>query len=557
MDIKNETEQYCGIMKVNHSGIITYINDIVFELLKTDNNIINNKIYEIIPNINLTNKVLEPYTQIIIYKERKLMISNYLDSIDGQTYTNTIIIQGLDKILNNYLTENEIDFFFKVMDDNDISITDEKGIMLKVSSNYGKHYGIDNSEILGKSVYELEKKKIFYPSVTNEVLREKKKVTLLQKNIFGQSMLVTGVPIFDENNKIKYVISFHSIDIANLCDFREKYEKMIEYMTAHYAEIMELKLKKMQTKEIISKSKKMNNIYKIITNIADTNANVLITGETGVGKNLFAKLIHKESNRVEKAFVEINCGTIPENLIESELFGYEKGSFTGADIKGKIGKVELANNGTLFLDEIGELPLNMQQKLLQVIQDKKIIRVGGTKYIDVDFRLVAATNKNLVELSEKGQFREDLYYRLNVVPIHIPPLRERMEDVLLLINHFLAENNKKYNKFKVLTEDTTNALLSYYWPGNVRELENIMERLVLTTIEDKIDINNLPENINMLLPINHHKGITLKQALELYEKQLIQSAYKKYNTTIEMGKALGISQPSVVRKLKKYIPDYS
>ncbi|MCG8485322.1 MAG: hypothetical protein MJA31_18585, partial [Clostridia bacterium] len=154
-------------------------------------------------------------------------------------------------------------------------------------------------------------------------------------------------------------------------------------------------------------------------------------------------------------------------------------------------------------------------------------------------------------------FREDLYYRLNVVPIHIPPLRERMEDVLLLINHFLAENNKKYNKFKVLTEDTTNALLSYYWPGNVRELENIMERLVLTTIEDKIDINNLPENINMLLPTNHHKGITLKQALELYEKQLIQSAYKKYNTTIEMGKALGISQPSVVRKLKKYIPDYS
>ncbi|MCG8484890.1 MAG: sigma 54-interacting transcriptional regulator, partial [Clostridia bacterium] len=382
------------------------------------------------------------------------------------------------------------------MDDNDISITDEKGIMLKVSSNYGKHYGIDNSEILGKSVYELEKKKIFYPSVTNEVLREKKKVTLLQKNIFGQSMLVTGVPIFDENNKIKYVISFHSIDIANLCDFREKYEKMIEYMTAHYAEIMELKLKKMQTKEIISKSKKMNNIYKIITNIADTNANVLITGETGVGKNLFAKLIHKESNRVEKAFVEINCGTIPENLIESELFGYEKGSFTGADIKGKIGKVELANNGTLFLDEIGELPLNMQQKLLQVIQDKKIIRVGGTKYIDVDFRLVAATNKNLVELSEKGQFREDLYYRLNVVQITTPSLKEIPDDIPLLLEHFLKQYKTEYKvKQKKLSNTAIKLMQQYSWPGNIRELENLIKGLITLVPGSVIDEEHLPEYI--------------------------------------------------------------
>ena len=287
---------------------------------------------------------------------------------------------------------------------------------------------------------------VFKPSVTALVLERKENTTIMQKNRKGESVLTTGVPVFGKDGEITHVVSFNSIHIAGVTSLQNQYEQLNFIMQEYNQEINKLRIRAEREKKLIFKSKSMENISELISQIADTNASVLITGETGVGKSMIAKLIHESSNRADGPFVEINCGTIPENLIESELFGYEKGSFTGANSKGKIGKIELAKGGTLFLDEIGEIPLNLQIKFLQVIQEKLITRVGGLNKIDVDFRLITATNRDLKDDIRNGLFREDLFYRLNVIPIHIPPLRERREDIIPLVMHFLERFNSQYRR---------------------------------------------------------------------------------------------------------------
>ncbi|MDR2089213.1 MAG: sigma 54-interacting transcriptional regulator [Clostridiales Family XIII bacterium] len=452
--------------------------------------------------------------------------------------------------------DRQMDFAIKVMDnENDITITDGNGIVLKVSDSYERHFDVRKESVIGQSIYELEKMGVFSPSVTAAVLKEQKKVTLNQRNKNGEMITVTGVPIYDDDHNLKYVVSFNSIDIAEISTFQEKYEQLNKFIEEYHSEIEEIRLRGIKKSDIIAKSGAMENVFKMIVNIADTSVNVLITGETGVGKNLIAKLIHKQSDRSNSKFIELNCGAIPDNLIESELFGYEKGSFTGADSRGKTGLIELADRGTLFLDEIGELPLNLQKKLLQVIQEKKVMKVGATKYVDVDFRLIAATNKNLQKLIEEGEFREDLYYRLNVVPIEIPPLRERTDDILPLIMYYIEIFNDKYKKRKFISQYAIDALINYPWPGNVRELENLIERLILTVADDEIEIENLPDQIRNALTMNM-AGRTLNEMMNIHEKRIIESAYMKYRTTTKIAEALGIGQSSAVRKLQKHIAGY-
>ncbi|MCG8482507.1 MAG: sigma 54-interacting transcriptional regulator, partial [Clostridia bacterium] len=432
-----------GIIQLNNKGVIQYADPGLAELV--DEKFYGKSIEEIFENyvFETDEKISNSLIQL---GDKELCVTQ----INTQNVI-TLIVQNCDSLekvigLSEKNFEKQIELFLKVMDnENDVTITDGKGIILKVSDSYEKHYDITKNEVIGKSIYELERRGVFSPSVTAIVLKEKRKATVMQKNKLGKNILTTGVPIFDEKiNEIKYIVSFNSIDIADLTSIQDKYEKLKQLMHQYYSEINELKLKEIEISGIIAKSASMESIFKMIINIADVDANVLITGETGVGKNLIGKLLHKKSNRSEGRFVEINCGAIPENLLESELFGYERGAFTGADKQGKSGKIYLAHKGTLFLDEIGELSFNMQKKLLQVIQEKKIMKVGGSEYINVDFRLIAATNKDLKKLVDKGEFREDLYYRLNVLPIHIPPLRERKEDILPLIMYFLGKSNKKY-----------------------------------------------------------------------------------------------------------------
>lgn len=303
---------------------------------------------------------------------------------------------------------------------------------------------------------------------------------------------------------------------------------------------------------VIGKSEQMQSIFSLVNRIANSKATVLLTGESGVGKDVIAKLIFKKSQRYNKNFVAINCGAIPENLIESELFGHEKGAFTGA-ITRKIGKFELANEGTLFLDEVGELPLSMQVKFLRVLQEKQFERIGSLESIKVDFRIIAATNKDLYEEVKKGNFREDLYYRLNVVNIKIPPLRERIEDIPLLAERFLNEFSKEYNKnLKFIDIEVLNVLTDYEWKGNVRELRNVMERAVVVAgvNEEILTVKHLPEEIVGSYNQEREKVVmTLKD----YERLIIMNTLKKFKgNKTKAAESLGIKRQTLYNKLKEY-----
>lgn len=458
----------------------------------------------------------------------------------------------------------ELDIIFKILGgENDVTLTDKHGVVLRVSDSYETHYGVTKDNVEGKSVYTLEKERIFYPSVTDIVIKNKCKATIVQKNKLGHMILTTGVPIFDQQGQLEYVVSFNSIDIAGLSSMQEKYLKLKDLMAQFNSDLW---IKDTQLEGVVVESDSMKRIIGVISQIADTDTNILITGETGVGKSMIARLVHNKSSRHSYPFIEINCGTIPENLIESELFGYVGGAFTGAHAKGKIGKIESADGGTLFLDEIGELSINMQIKLLHVLQEKVITKVGSTKSAKVDFRLIAATNSDLNKAVENGSFRKDLYYRLNVIPIHIPPISKRPEDIPHLIQHFVSKFNKKYEKNVTLSKEVEVRLIMKDWPGNIRQIENTIERLIVLTKDDVININQLEDIIGMNNDVTlsecsasfgHEDNSLLKSAIENYEKHLFVDAYKKYKTSIAVGKALGISQSTAARKLRKYIDEYS
>ena len=462
-----------------------------------------------------------------------------------------------------YCEQENMDLLFLVLDnENDVTITNGDGTILRVSNSYERHYLVKREDVEGKTVFEMEENGVFKPSVTAKVLKEKRKITLLQTNKAGEKILTTGVPIFLDDGEIEYVVSYNSIDIADMTNIQDQLSKLGDLTKEYSDQINQLRMRDLADKELIAKSKSMKDISEMISQIADTNANVLITGETGVGKSMVARIIHKSSNRAGGPFVEINCGTIPESLIESELFGYEKGSFTGASSKGKVGKIELARGGTLFLDEVGELPLNMQIKFLEVIQERYITRIGGLEKIEVDFRLIVATNRDLKKDIASGLFREDLFYRLNVIPMHIPPVRERQDDLIHLINSFLKRFNLKYGRFVELSAETYAILQKQSWPGNIRQVENLIERLVIMAKNNIVTPQHLPsdEGIQVfdceLADIFPKPECTLADMTEEWEKKIFIKAFDMYRTSIAVGKALGISQTTAARKLRKYIPNY-
>lgn len=433
-------------------------------------------------------------------------------------------------------------------------IADGAGTILSVSKLPPDVHGLSDAELVGRNVFELEAQKIFNPSVTVAVLRQNRKVTLTQKGMDGRSYVVTGIPIRNPAGGIERVISFFR-DITDYTALKSQYERLEEQIYHYSAELRELREKGLQGTDIVAGSPQMEVVLKTALKVAGVDANVTISGESGVGKTLIARHIHKKSGRHRGPFIEINCGAIPENLLESELFGYEPGAFTGAHKKGKIGIIELAHRGTLFLDEIGELPLALQVKLLKVIQEKTLTRIGGSKESHIDFRLVAATNRDLEGLVKEGKFREDLFYRLNVVPVHIPPLRERKDDVLPLLMHFLKRANEKYGMQKTLSSSCLEHLLAYRWPGNAREVQNLLERLVVTADEETIHSEQLPVDLR-LEAVAIPEQVTLEEAKERLEAELVRRAWARTGTCIGVAKELGISHASSTRKLKKHVPGY-
>jgi transcriptional regulator with PAS, ATPase and Fis domain len=441
---------------------------------------------------------------------------------------------------------------------NNITITDDKGYILQSNPQHWTVYGIEPNYYVGKSVYQLQEEGILTPSIIAMVIKEQKDIQIMQHTKIGKILMSTAYPIFNEDGKLIRVISYAQ-DQTEILSLHEEYEQLEKKIKGYQTEVEELR----QKEGIIYRSKAIQQVVKTIHRVADSDATVLLLGETGVGKSMFAHSLHSYSHRKKEPFIEVNCSTIPESLFESEMFGYEPGSFTGAQKHGKQGLIQQAHNGTLFLDEIGELPLAIQVKLLKVLQEKKFTPIGGKKEIHVDFRLVTATNKDLENMVQKGTFRLDLYYRLNVIPLYIPSLRERKEDIAMLINHYLNLMNNKYHTLKKLHSSTYDFLIQYSWPGNVRELENLIERLILTTEETIISPNSLPLSLlgqkptvekesSLLNEQTIYENNDLKTILKKVEKMVILKAYNQCKSTYDMAKVLGISQPSVVRKLKKY-----
>ena len=432
-----------------------------------------------------------------------------------------------------------------------IYASDGDGITLEVSSAANSIWGVDAKFLVGKSVYDLEREKIYYPSITRMVLESKRRVQAIQTTATGKKLLVMGTPIQNEAGKIIRVINTSRI-IPNESGLSKELEDTRLLLDGYKRELALSRMAKENT-SFIAASPEMQKVFERAMKVSETDVAVLITGESGVGKEVLANLIATKSRRADKPYIKINCSAIPPTLFESELFGYERGAFTGAERNGKPGLFELANHGTLFLDEISEIPINMQAKFLRVLQEKEFMRVGGTKTKQLDVRIIAATNKNLLEEIERGNFRKDLYYRLNVVQICIPPLRERRDDILPLSLAFLEKYNRKYNLDCKFSPEVMDAFFRYSWDGNVRELQHAVERMVVLSPQSLIEVESLPEVIAKERGevIHVSEIIPLKDAQRILEEKLLAMARKKYKTTTAIAEVLGVNQSTVSRKLSK------
>lgn len=438
-----------------------------------------------------------------------------------------------------------------------LAIVDSTGEIIKVNEAYLEMLGQPEEDIVGVNADELQEKRIVYPAISSLTFKEGRDLTIIQQTSNGKKLLTTARPIYNEDDRIeRIIVNARDIHSLNLDVGDNKDRKLKLYLSENNgsSEIKE------GPGDLIWKSEEMDNIINLSRKIAYSDSSVLIVGESGTGKEVIASYIHDLSDR-EGNMVKINCAAIPDNLLESELFGYETGAFTGARSEGKKGLIEKADGGTLFLDEIAELPLQMQTKLLQVIQEKEVARIGSLEKKKIDFRLITATNRDIKNLVASGDFREDLYYRLNVVFIEIPPLRKRKQDILPMVNFYLEKYMDKYNKNLSLSGEAEDFLINYSWPGNVRELINLIERVVVISDGGEVckkelkELSKVTEEINEEDNIAVNKIIPLKEAVVEVEKKILDMAKEKDMSTYQMADLLGVNQSTIVRKLNKYFSD--
>jgi PAS domain S-box-containing protein len=428
----------------------------------------------------------------------------------------------------------------------EIFITDGEGVVQEVSPSCFTLYGVSSSELIGRNVIDLEKEGILTPSVTVLALKEKRTESIVQETRTGRKIIVTAYPLFNDSGDILRVVSF-SRDITELVNLKKRNEQVAQTLHVYKREVEKLK----QVPSLHPESTKMEKIMDIVSKVADLDVIVLLEGESGVGKNKLAQLLHHLSSRNKEPFVEVNCGAVPESLFESELFGYEEGAFTGAKKGGKKGSFEEAGSGTLFLDEIAELSLTLQVKLLSVLQSRKIKRVGGNKERAANCRIICATNRSLQQLVQEKQFREDLYYRIDVVKITVPPLRDRKEEIGSLIHEFTGEFNVKYGIMKQFSPRMIAWLSQRDWPGNIRELRNYIEKTMITSNEELIDY--YPSASTLKEHVWNEESFSLSEYMESVEGELIKRMFQQYPNSVALGKALGISQSTANRKIQKYI----
>ncbi|EJR30140.1 MULTISPECIES: sigma 54-interacting transcriptional regulator [Bacillus cereus group] len=560
-----------GIFVVDREKKIVNCNESGLKMIKSTPEKVMNVPAELIFNGEHINNVFTKgktiLNQLQITNEMGVLVDyspipNFDQSIEGMV----IIVQDLPMVEDMAM---EIEYIKDLNKDlhailssiyDEILVVNHKGELIRYSETViNDFWGSNLKDLLGKNLLDLEKKGLFSPSVTRLVLEKQKKVSVVQETKSGRKILAVGNPVFNEKGELHRII-IASRDITEATRLKTELHEIKKISEQYKKELDDFKNKDRFLKKLIYCSPKMEQIINQAKKIADFSSNVLISGESGVGKEVIAQAIHQLGNRSSKPFLKLNCGAIPETLLESELFGYTKGAFTGADKNGKEGYFKRADQGILFLDEIGEMPLHLQVKLLRVLQEQEVIPIGSTTPMKINVQIIAATNKSLEKMVESGTFREDLFYRLNVIPLRVPSLRERMEDVPVLAFHFLQQLNKKYNKNYHLTPDALNLLEFYSWPGNVRELQNMIERLVVSADDPVIEAEFVSKFLTPGYDFNKSKPVItrvlpLQEALHSVEEQLILLAMKQYKTTTRAAKALGISQSSVSRKYQKIVSE--
>lgn len=559
---------YSGIIVIDRECKIVVFNDAASKIGGVKRkDALSRPVREIIPNTGLIDVLEKGETQVgekIVFNNH-ICVSHrapifYKSEIWGAVgiFHDVSDLEKITKELESYtklvdeLNEIRKELELIIESSNDgLYITDGKGITLRVNSTYEEITGIKAHEVVGRHMKELVDEGFFSESVTLHVLGPSKpqSVTRLQTLRNGRHVISTGRPVFDRTGNIYRVIT-NVRDVTPFLNLTKELENAKKHLEKY-----QLELEHIGGENVVIRSKQMIHVLEMVKQVAPYPTTVLITGESGVGKEIVARLIHSNSSRKKGPFIKVNCGAIPDNLLESELFGYEPGAFTGATKKGKPGLVELADKGTIFLDEISELALELQVKLLRVIQDQEIVRLGGTSTKTIDVRIVAATNKSLLGMVEDERFRADLYYRLNVVRIDIPPLRQRRDVIPSLVIFFLKKFCHDYGLSKEISTEAMQCLFRYDWPGNIRELKNVIENMVVMVKEGTILPEHLPDEIEANRPASKDRSLTLsrvmpiKEATREVERQLIELALRECGSIRKTAKALGIAHSTLLRKI--------
>jgi len=539
-----------GVIVVDSNKKVLFMNNSIQKLLKLEHrDYIGTDIREFIPNSQIPH-VLDSGESTIGVKMTiaglQCMVNQTPLYQDDKVIGAVSVIQDISQ-MEHYRSlflqmENIIEF-----STDGIYVVNKEGITLTVNSTYEEMSGFKREELIGHHMSDLMKKGYFDQSVSLLVLQEKKRISILQRIGQQKDVMVTGNPVFDEGGDIQMVVtSVRDITQLNeLTNELKKAKSFSEMSQNRYTFSTEG-----TDEKVIFQSTQMKEIIEKVKQIASFPTSVLLSGPSGAGKEVIANLVHQLSDRKDMPFIKVNCGAIPEQLLESELFGYEKGAFTGARQEGKVGLLELADKGTVLLDEVGELPLSLQVKLLRVLQEKQIQRLGGTKIKQLDIRIISATNKNLKELIEKGEFREDLYYRLKVIELSIPPLSQRPEDIESLLDHFFAYFCKLFNVEKHISPETKHILQSYHWPGNVRELRNLIESMIVSVPSLTIEPVDLPLHFSIHSYIE--SAHTLKQRMEQFEKRIIIDTLQKKPSIRKAAEYLGVDHSTLVKKIKRW-----
>ena len=470
---------------------------------------------------------------------------------------------------------NKLPFSVEIFDsiNEGIYVLDKSGAYIYCNSAFVKLTGATKETILNLNAFKPVEQGKVPTSVGVMAFKKKKKVSIVNQVLTPTGhhyrQMATATPIFDGHGNVEYVL----VEMIRLDIFQKRFQDAVLTENEEPAEWPSEEEEMNAKQTVIAESVQMKELLSMAENVAKVDTTVLVTGETGTGKEVIANFIHHHSPRADHPMIEINCAALPENLLESELFGYEKGAFTGASNSGKAGMIEEAQGGTLFLDEINSLPMALQGKLLRVLESHKSKRIGAVGEKKIDFRLITATNRDLKKCVEEGTFRADLYYRLNVIPLKIPALRHRKEDIIPLAVFFTDFYCEKYGRTKVLSKKILDELLKYEWPGNVRELKNIIERIVITGSVNSAEIQNVPDNfwndqcVNGIMLEN--EGLfddigwmdigqieagefSLKSYMELCEKKLLTETLKRYGSSYKAADFLKINQSTIVRKRQKY-----